>query len=115
MSQKVLYAPSLRIDECAGIVHAYQVVTASADDDPLKDYLTCTVPPAVVNRELPPSAHPPRVRVHPGRIGGKGDEMGRKRQTAEQIIQKLREAEVELAKGQTTAVVACKLGSPSKR
>ncbi len=28
--------------------------------------------------------------------------MGRKRHTAEQIIRKLREAEVELAKGQTT-------------
>ncbi len=36
--------------------------------------------------------------------------MGRKRHTAEQIIRKLREAEVELAKGQTTADVARKLG-----
>ena len=35
--------------------------------------------------------------------------MGRKRHTAEQIIRKLREAEVELAKGQTTADVARKL------
>ncbi len=34
--------------------------------------------------------------------------MGRKRHTAEQIIRKLREA--ELAKGQTTADVARKLG-----
>ncbi len=36
--------------------------------------------------------------------------MGRKRHTPEQIIRKLREAEVELAKGQTTADVARKLG-----
>jgi transposase-like protein len=36
--------------------------------------------------------------------------MGRKRHTAEQIIRKLREAEVELAKGQTTAEVVRKLG-----
>ena len=36
--------------------------------------------------------------------------MGRKRHTAEQIIRKLREAEVELAKGQATAEVARKLG-----
>jgi transposase-like protein len=36
--------------------------------------------------------------------------MGRKRHTAEQIIRKLREAEVELAKGQTAADVARKLG-----
>ncbi len=36
--------------------------------------------------------------------------MGRKRHTAEQIIRKLREAEVELAKGQTTGDVARKLG-----
>ncbi len=36
--------------------------------------------------------------------------MGRKRHTAEQIIAKLREAEVELAKGQTAAEVARKLG-----
>ena len=36
--------------------------------------------------------------------------MGGKRHTAEQIIRKLREAEVELAKGQTTADVARKLG-----
>ncbi len=36
--------------------------------------------------------------------------MGRKRHTAEQIIRKLREAEVELAKGQTTVEVARKLG-----
>ncbi len=36
--------------------------------------------------------------------------MGRKRHTAEQIIRKLREAEVELAKGQTTSEVARKLG-----
>lgn len=36
--------------------------------------------------------------------------MARKRYTAEQIITKLREAEVELAKGQTTAQVCKKLG-----
>ena len=36
--------------------------------------------------------------------------MGRKRHTAEPIIRKLREAEVELAKGQTTADAARKLG-----
>ena len=36
--------------------------------------------------------------------------MGRKRHTAEQIIRKLRGAEVELAKGQTTGDVARKLG-----
>jgi transposase-like protein len=39
-----------------------------------------------------------------------GDEMGRKRHTPEQIIAKLREAEVELAKGQKTAEVCRKLG-----
>jgi transposase-like protein len=37
-------------------------------------------------------------------------EMGRKRHTAEQIIAKLREAEVALAKGQTAVEVARKLG-----
>ena len=36
--------------------------------------------------------------------------MGRKRHTAEQIIAKLREAEIELAKGQTTVDVGRKLG-----
>ncbi len=36
--------------------------------------------------------------------------MPRRRHTAEQIIRKLREAEVELAKGQTTGEVARKLG-----
>ncbi len=36
--------------------------------------------------------------------------MGRKRHTAEQIIGKLREAEVDLAKGQTTGDVVRKLG-----
>ena len=36
--------------------------------------------------------------------------MGGKRHTAEQIIAKLREAEVELAKGQTAVEVARKLG-----
>ena len=36
--------------------------------------------------------------------------MLRKRHTAEQIIRKLREAEVELAKGQTTVEVVRKLG-----
>ena len=40
--------------------------------------------------------------------------MGRKRHTAEQIIRKLGEAEVELAKGQTTADVARKLGIPQR-
>ncbi len=36
-------------------------------------------------------------------------EMGRKRHTAEQIILKLREAEIELAQGQTAAEVVRKL------
>jgi transposase-like protein len=36
--------------------------------------------------------------------------MSRKRYTAEQIIQKLREAEVELAKGRSVAEAAKKLG-----
>jgi putative transposase len=36
--------------------------------------------------------------------------MGRKRHTTEQIIAKLREAEIELAKGQTTPEVVRKLG-----
>jgi len=36
--------------------------------------------------------------------------MGRKRHTPEQIIRKLREAEVQLAKGQPMAEVARKLG-----
>lgn len=36
--------------------------------------------------------------------------MPRKRHTAEQIITKLREAEIELAKGQTTSEVCRKLG-----
>ena len=36
--------------------------------------------------------------------------MAKKRYTAEQIIRQLREAEVELAKGQTTGVVCRKLG-----
>ncbi len=36
--------------------------------------------------------------------------MSRKRHTPEQIIRKLREAEVELAKGQTTGDVVRKLG-----
>ena len=36
--------------------------------------------------------------------------MGRKRQTAEQIIAKLREAEVDLASGQTAVEVARNLG-----
>ena len=36
--------------------------------------------------------------------------MARKRYSAEQIISKLREAEVELAKGKTTGQVAKKLG-----
>jgi transposase-like protein len=36
--------------------------------------------------------------------------MSRKRHTAEQIIAKLREAEIELAKGQTTAEVVRELG-----
>jgi transposase-like protein len=36
--------------------------------------------------------------------------MGRKRHTPEQIIRKLREAEVALAKGQAMAEVARKLG-----
>ncbi|TNF90936.1 MAG: hypothetical protein EP301_00320 [Gammaproteobacteria bacterium] len=36
--------------------------------------------------------------------------MGQKRHTAEQIIRKLRQAEVELAKGQSAVEVARKLG-----
>lgn len=36
--------------------------------------------------------------------------MGRKRYTAEQIIDKLRQAEVEIAKGQTIGQVSKKLG-----
>jgi len=36
--------------------------------------------------------------------------MARKKYTAEQIITKLREAEIELAKGQTTSQVSKKLG-----
>ena len=36
--------------------------------------------------------------------------MGRKRHTAEQIIRKLREAEVELSRGQTVGAVCKKLG-----
>ena len=40
----------------------------------------------------------------------RGRQMGRKRFTAEQIIIKLREAEVELAKGQPPAEVCRKLG-----
>ncbi len=36
--------------------------------------------------------------------------MGRKRHTAEQIIGKLQEAEIELAKGQTTGEMIRKLG-----
>ncbi len=39
----------------------------------------------------------------------RGDRMGRKRHTPEQIIRKLREAEVALAQGQTTAEAARKL------
>jgi transposase-like protein len=41
---------------------------------------------------------------------GKGGEMPRKRFTVEQIIAKLREAEVELSKGQTTPQVCKKIG-----
>ena len=54
----------------------------------------------------PPLIDPARMR----RSTEKRDEMGRKRNTAEQIIRKLREAEVELAKGQKIAEVARKLG-----
>jgi transposase-like protein len=36
--------------------------------------------------------------------------MARKRHTAEQVIAKLREAEIELAKGQSVALVVKKLG-----
>ncbi len=43
------------------------------------------------------------------RIEAERDGMGRKRHTSEQIIRKLREAEVALAQGQTTAEVARKL------
>ncbi len=41
--------------------------------------------------------------------------MARKRYTAEQIITKLREAEVELAKGQTTPQVCKKLTISDRR
>ena len=41
--------------------------------------------------------------------------MPRKRHTAEQIIRKLREAEVELAQGKTTGEVCKKLGITSRR
>jgi len=41
--------------------------------------------------------------------------MSRKRFTAEQIIHKLREAEVELAKGQVSAQVCKKLGVTDQR
>jgi DNA-binding CsgD family transcriptional regulator len=40
----------------------------------------------------------------------KGFEVARKRYTVEQIITKLREAEVEMAKGATAAEVCRKLG-----
>ncbi len=43
------------------------------------------------------------------RIEAERDGMGRKRHTPEQIIRKLREAEIALAQGQTTAEVARKL------
>jgi len=42
-------------------------------------------------------------------VGGR-TRMGRKRHTAEQIIGKLREAEIELARGRTTVDVIRKLG-----
>jgi hypothetical protein len=55
-----------------------------------------------------------RVRIFDelstGTIARKGSAMGRKRFTPEQIIHKLREAEVEMAKGQVTAQVCKKLG-----
>jgi hypothetical protein len=41
--------------------------------------------------------------------------MTKKRQTAEQIIPRLREAEVELAKGATVGMVCKKLGITSAR
>jgi putative transposase len=44
----------------------------------------------------------------PGR--GRRSAMGRKRHGAEQIIAKLREAEVELARGKTAGEVCRKLG-----
>jgi hypothetical protein len=44
----------------------------------------------------------------------KGHDEG-KRFTAEQIVSKLREAEVELAKGQSIAVVSKKLGITDQR
>jgi putative transposase len=50
------------------------------------------------------------MRVCSGRIDGRGGEMGRKHHTPEQIIRMLREAEVELARGQTTPEVCRKLG-----
>ncbi len=40
--------------------------------------------------------------------------MGRKRHTPEQIIRRLREAEVELAKGQTTGDITRSSGSLSR-
>ena len=41
--------------------------------------------------------------------------MARKRHSAEQIIEKLRIAEVETAKGMTIGQVSKRLGSPSRR
>ncbi len=40
--------------------------------------------------------------------------MGRIRSTTEQIIRKLREAEVEISKGSTVALAVRKIGVPSR-
>ncbi len=65
---------------------------------------------ALLALTCPPEIDPSPMGVHGARIEERGDEMGRTRHTAEQIIGKLREAEVALAKGQTTGEVARKLG-----
>jgi hypothetical protein len=52
--------------------------------------------------DLPPQIGPARMLEIRGRIEGeRGREMGRKRHTPEQIIAKLREAEIELDEGRT--------------
>ena len=65
---------------------------------------------ALLALTCPPEIDPSPMGVHGARIEERGDEMGRTRHTAEQIIGKLREAEVPLAKGQTPGEVARKLG-----
>ncbi len=53
---------------------------------------------------------PPQTDPTPVLGLSEGEQMPRKRHTPEQIIRKLREAEVELAKGQTTLDAVRKLG-----